>query len=199
LAFELLPEEECHQAAADLSKLVRENGYHLNTGFLSTPYLCQVLADYGYVAEAENVLLQEQCPGWLYEVKKGATTIWENWDGIDENGKPKASLNHYSYGAIAGWLIHSVCGIRQAGQKITIKPTVLPKLGHAEATYISPVGTIVSGWQCRSDGTVVYTFQIPPNTHAVFLTDAGQQMPLLPGCHTVTLSAPQMHTHAEDK
>lgn len=186
LAFELLPEEECHQAAADLAKLVRENGYHLNTGFLSTPYLCQVLADYGYVAEAENVLLQEQCPGWLYEVKKGATTIWENWDGIDENGKPKASLNHYSYGAIAGWLIHSVCGIRQAGQKITIKPTVLPKLGHAEATYISPVGTIESGWQCREDGSILYTFRIPPNTQARFIAQ-GQEMILEPGTHHILL------------
>ena len=186
LAFDLLPEEARPQAAADLAKLVRENGYHLNTGFLSTPYLCQVLAEYGYTAEAENVLLQEECPGWLYEVKKGATTIWENWDGIDEAGRVKASLNHYSYGAIAGWLIRSVCGIRQEGQRVTIKPTVLPKLGHAEATCLSPVGAIESGWQCREDGSVLYTVRIPPNTHARFIAQ-GQEMILEPGKHTILL------------
>ena len=137
-------------------------------------------------AEAENVLLQEECPGWLYEVKKGATTIWENWDGIDATGKVKASMNHYSYGAIAGWLIRSVCGIRQEGQKITIKPTILPKLGHAEATYTSPAGIIESGWQCREDGSVLYTFRIPPNTQARFLAQR-QEMILEPGTHTVSL------------
>lgn len=186
LAFDLLPEEARPQAAADLAKLVRENGYHLNTGFLSTPFLCQILTEYGYIAEAEKVLLQEKCPGWLYEVKKGATTIWENWDGIDETGKVKASLNHYSYGAIAGWLIRSVCGIRQEGQSITIKPTVLPQLGHAEATYLSQVGAIESGWQCREDGKVLYTVRIPPNTCARFLAQ-GQEMILEPGKHSFLL------------
>ena len=187
LAFDLLPEEARPQAAADLAGLVRENGYHLNTGFLSTPFLCEVLAEFGYVEEAQRVLLQEECPGWLYEVKKGATTIWENWDGIDEAGKPKASLNHYSYGAIAGWLIRSVCGIRQEGQQITLKPLILPKLGHAEAVCVSPVGVIESGWRCREDGTVLYTFRIPPNTHARFLTSSGKEISLAPGDHTIVL------------
>ena len=186
LAFDLLPEEARAQASADLAKLVCENSYHLNTGFLSTPFLCQVLVEYGYIEEAENVLIQENCPSWLYEVKKGATTIWENWDGINETGKVKASLNHYSYGAIAGWLIRSVCGIWQEGQRITIKPTVLPKLGHAEATYTSPVGIIESGWQCREDGSILYTVRIPSNTQAHFLAQ-GQEMILEPGTHTVSL------------
>ena len=186
LAFDLLPEEARPRAAEDLAKLVRENGCHLNTGFLSTPFLCQILAEYGYIAEAENVLLQEECPGWLYEVKKGATTIWENWDGIDETGKVKASLNHYSYGAIAGWLIRYVCGIRQEGRRITIKPMVLPKLGHADASYTSPVGTIESGWRCREDGSVLYTFRIPPNTRARFITK-GQELSLEPGTHSISL------------
>lgn len=188
LAFELLPEHARQQAAEDLAQLVRENGYHLNTGFLSTPHLCKVLADFGYIEEAENVLLQEDCPGWLYAVKKGATTIWENWDGIDENGKPKASLNHYSYGAIAGWLIRSVCGICQDQQSITLKPTVLPKLGHARAVYDSPVGRIESGWNCNSDGTVTYDFTIPANTKAEFVT-ADQRISLKPGRHTVSIRA----------
>ena len=186
LQFDLLPEEARPQAAADLARLVKSNGYHLNTGFLTTPYLCQVLAEYGYVEEAQKVLLQESCPGWLYSVKKGATTIWENWDGIDEEGKVKASLNHYSYGAIAGWLIRSVCGICQENRQITIAPVVLPQLGHAEAVYDSPVGRIESAWRCLEDGSIRYTFRIPANTHAVFVA-GHQRVPLSPGAHEIQL------------
>lgn len=90
---------------ADLDALVKACGNHLNTGFLTTPHLCEVLADNGYAETAYHILLQEEAPGWLYEVRKGATTVWETWDGINEAGVPKDSLNHYSYGAIAGWLI----------------------------------------------------------------------------------------------
>lgn len=184
LEFCLLPEDARPQAAADLARLVQENGYHLNTGFLCTPFLCKTLADFGYVKEAQRVLLQESCPGWLYEVKKGATTVWENWDGIDEKGRPKASLNHYSYGAIAGWLIRGVCGIRQEGREIALKPVVLPMLGHAEAVYDSPVGRIKSSWQCREDGSIMYQFCIPPNTKAVFYTE-DRSIDLQPGAYTL--------------
>lgn len=104
ISFDLLSEDEKKQAAADLNELVIRNGHHLNTGFLSTPSLCPVLAEYGYAETAYKLLLQDTMPSWLYEVKKGATTIWENWDGINEKGEVKASLNHYSYGTICGWL-----------------------------------------------------------------------------------------------
>ena len=187
LQFKLLPEEAMHQAAADLANLARSNGYRLNTGFLSTPFLCKVLADFGYLEEAQQVLLQEQCPGWLYAVKKGATTVWENWDGINEVGKPTASLNHYSYGAIAGWLMQDVGGIHQEGQKITISPVVLPKLGYANAILHSPVGTIKSSWECQHDGQVKYTFTIPPNTQAVFRAPGMEEKHVEPGVYTIVL------------
>ena len=82
--------------------MVAENGYHLNTGFLSTPFLCEVLAKYGYADTAYKLLLQDTAPSWLYEVKQGATTVWETWTGIDRNGTPSESQNNYSYGAISG-------------------------------------------------------------------------------------------------
>ena len=112
IAFDLLNEEEKKQAAGKLNQMVVDNDYYLNTGFLSTPALCKVLTEYDYTETAYRLLLQETMPGWLYAVKKGATTIWENWDGINEKGEVKASLNHYSYGAVCGWLFSDVCGIR---------------------------------------------------------------------------------------
>ena len=82
-----------------------------------------MLAKYGYADTAYKLLLQPDAPGWLYEVGKGATTVWETWTGIDENGKPHESLNHYSYGAICGWLFGGVCGIRYTDGALTIAPS----------------------------------------------------------------------------
>ena len=110
IAFGLLDGDEVQAAADALNALVVKNGYHLNTGFLSTPDLCRVLAENGHADTAYKLLLQTECPGWLYAVKKGATTIWETWDGVREDGTVHDSLNHYSYGAISGWLFSGVCG-----------------------------------------------------------------------------------------
>lgn len=163
--FGLLDEKAEKEAVQKLDALVKKCDYHLNTGFLTTPYLCKVLAENGYVETAYRVLLQEEMPGWLYAVKKGATTIWETWDGINGQGVPKESLNHYSYGAITGWLIEGVCGIQYTKQKLVIKPTVSEQLGHARAVYDSPRGRIVSEWSVEAD-KMVFDFTIPCNTDA---------------------------------
>ena len=147
IAFGLLTGDEAQDAADDLNQLVKQNGYHLNTGFLSTPDLCRVLADHGHVDTAYRLLLQDDCPSWLYAVKKGATTIWETWDGVRPDGTVHDSLNHYSYGAISGWLFDGVCGIQYRDSQLVIAPKPHPSLGHAKAEWRSPIGTIKSGWQ----------------------------------------------------
>ena len=184
IAFAMLGEDESKTAAATLNQMVIENGYHLNTGFLSTPFLCDVLAKYGYVDTAYKLLLQPDAPGWLYEVGKGATTVWETWTGIDENGKPHESLNHYSYGAICGWLFGGVCGIHYADGTLTIAPTPDKSLDWAKATYDSPAGRIVSGWRYNGDA-VAYEFEIPANLTADVTLPDGRKLTLAPGKHTV--------------
>ena len=160
IAFDLLEDEEKKQAAADLNQLVIEKDYHLNTGFLSTPLLCPILAEYGYLETAYKLLLQDTCPSWLYAVKKGATTIWEEWDGINENGEVKASLNHYSKGAITGWLFSGVCGIKLENEKLIIQPQPHNSLEYAKATYQSPVGEIYSAWKYE-DGKLHMEVNVP--------------------------------------
>ena len=182
LAFGLLEGEEAKLAAADLNELVKKNGYHLNTGFLSTPNLTRVLCDYGYEDTAYRLLLQDTRPGWLYEVKKGATTIWETWDGINEKGEVKASLNHYSYGAICGWIIDGICGIVAEGGNITIRPHPDKVLGHAKAEYHSPNGKIVCGW--KYDGEKVsYEIEIPSNMQAMVILPDGRSEVLEAGSY----------------
>lgn len=184
IEFSLLGQAESQAAADTLARMVEENGYHLNTGFLSTPFLCSVLARYGHADTAYKLLLQQEAPGWLYEVKKGATTVWETWTGIDAQGKPHDSLNHYSYGSICGWLFGGVCGIRLAGGKLSIRPTPNKALGYAKAVYDSPAGRIESGWRYEGD-EVVYTFAIPCNMTAAVTLPDGRSLTLQPGTHTV--------------
>ena len=162
IAFGLLDGDEVQAAADALSALIERNGYHLNTGFLSTPDLCRVLSDHGHTDTAYRLLLQEECPGWLYAVKQGATTIWETWDGVRPDGTVHDSLNHYAYGAIAGWLFDGVCGIRLQAGTLTIAPKPDRSLGHARAEWRSPAGTIRSGWAYQQDKLVLdITVPIP--------------------------------------
>ena len=160
IAFGLLDGEEIPQAADALNALVVKNHYHLNTGFLSTPDLCRVLAENGHADTAYGLLLQEDCPGWLYAVKKGATTIWETWDGVRADGTVHDSLNHYSYGAISGWLFSGVCGIKLEAGKLSIRPCPGKELGYAKAEWHSPVGTIRSAWEYRGD-RILFDFSVP--------------------------------------
>jgi alpha-L-rhamnosidase len=162
IAFGLLDGEEAQAAADELDALVVKNGYHLNTGFLSTPFLCSVLADHGHTDTAYRLLLQDTCPSWLYAVKKGATTIWETWDGVREDGMVHDSLNHYSYGAISGWLFSSVCGIRLSEGKLRLCPKSNPSLSWAKAEWRSPVGVIKSAWHYEENKLILdFTAPIP--------------------------------------
>ena len=184
LAFELCQMNE--ENAKRLNQMVIENGYHLNTGFLSTPFLCPVLCEYGYTDTAYRLLLQEEVPSWLYAVKKGATTIWEHWKGLESGNN--ASLNHYSYGAVCGWLIEGVCGINVENGKLTLKPCPNSQLSFAKARYASPIGTVTSSWKYEED-KIVFEFEVPANVTASLILPDGKEMPLESGKHELSVSA----------
>ncbi len=185
IAFGLLEENEKKKAVEDLNQLVINGDYHLNTGFLSTPMLCPVLAENGYVDTAYRLLLQDTAPSWLYSVKKGATTIWESWDGIDENGKPKESLNHYSKGAIAGWMLDGICGIKVDVTKehaLTIAPMPYKLLPYAKAVLKTGWGQVVSSYEIK-DGAIKYHIEIPQHAHALVMLPGQQKQVLASGVY----------------
>lgn len=183
IAFGLLDEHESQAAADRLAKMVAENNCHLNTGFLATPFLCRVLSDYGYTETAYKLLLQDTAPSWLYPVKHGATTIWESWDGVREDGTVHDSLNHYSYGAISGWLMGDVCGIRLREGKLTIAPKPSKALGHAEAKWDSPIGTVESKWHYEAD-QLRFEVTVPANVTAEVRLPDGTVYQAAAGTHT---------------
>ena len=91
LAFDLVPDELRPAVADRLVELIREAGTHLGTGFLATPYLLPVLADTGHLDVAYELLLQDTEPSWLAMVDRGATTMWEHWDGVAADGRARTS------------------------------------------------------------------------------------------------------------
>lgn len=175
LMFNLVDARDRKRVTRDLVKLIEQNGYHLTTGFVGTPYLCHVLSQNGHNDIAYKLLLQTNYPSWLYQITKGATTIWEHWDGIKEDGsfwsKDMNSFNHYAYGSIGDWLYRSVAGINTDSEmtgykRIHITPKPGPGLEFAEAKLESMYGRVESAWAISEDSMKLKVC-IPANTTAV--------------------------------
>lgn len=169
LAFDLAPEALKPAIVEHLVRLVRAAGNHIGTGFLSTPFLCHVLSENGHLDVAYDLLTQKTIPSWLYAITKGATTIWESWEGIREDGTPQLSLNHYSPGSVINFLHRKVAGIEAAepGYRcIAIHPLPGGGLTSAGARYQSARGLIVSEW-IKENHKMRLDVTIPANTRAV--------------------------------
>ena len=173
LHFDLLPEELRSAAAARLAADVRSRG-HLTTGFLGTPYICHVLARFGYLDEAYLLLNREEYPSWLYAVRQGATTIWERWDGQKPDGtfqdRGMNSFNHYAYGAVGDWMYRVGAGIEidelDPGYKhILIQPQPGGGFTRVRASHESLYGTVSSAWELNNRELQLVA-QVPPNTRA---------------------------------
>ncbi len=155
LYFRLADEQARRVMAHRLWALIEENGVHLNTGFTATPYILFALADNGYAEEAYRLLLQDTDPSWLYQIRHGATTFWEQWGAVQEDGSIKeASLNHYAYGAVGDFFYRRICGLEplEAGyRKFQVKPVPGGDLQFAECEHRCPFGIIRVRWELREE------------------------------------------------
>ena len=171
LAFlwDLIPAEHVEAAKDYFKQAVERADRRIGTGFIGTPALLPALVKIGAPELAAEVFLQEEVPGWLAQVKRGATTIWERWDGIRADGtifEPRMnSYNHYAYGAVCQWLFESVAGFRPdpnvpGFKHIVFEPTVIPQLSPVRADHESAAGHIEAGWTVEGD-TVSYDILVP--------------------------------------
>jgi alpha-L-rhamnosidase len=173
LSFDLLPEGQVMQAARRLADDVRAFQNHLTTGFLGTPLLAKSLSDHGYLDVAYDLLNQDTYPSWLYPITRGATTIWERWDGIKPDSSFQDpgmnSFNHYAYGAIGEWLYRVVAGLEidpaePAYKHVLIRPRPGGELTSARATLQTMYGPASSAWKV-ADGLLHLDVTVPPNAH----------------------------------
>lgn len=182
LYFRLTPDP--NKTAADLITLLRRDGNHLKTGFVGTPYFCFALAENGYIEEAYRLLLQTDIPSWLYQVRMGATTVWEHWDGVHPDGTMWSadmnSLNHYAYGAIGEWLFRGAAGIdtdenAPGFRRSILRPCVSRQMPDLETRYESPYGEIGVHWQLKEE-TVELHICVPENTTSVLQIERAKCM-----------------------
>ncbi len=191
LAFDLVPRERRAQTANDLVALIRAAGTHLGTGFLATPFLLPVLADNGHLDIAYELLFQNTAPSWLLMIERGATTVWEEWDGIDAAGVAHASLNHYSKGAVISFLHRYVAGLQILApgyRRFRVAPRPGGGIGNAHTQQDSPNGRIEVAWRLADDNHGNVDVTVPPGTEAELVLPDGTTAALPPGRHTRTWS-----------
>ncbi len=172
LHFDMVPDEFRPRLLDALEKNIGAHKTHLLTGFIGTPFACLTLSENGRHDLAGRLLLQEDDPSWLYEVKMGATTIWERWNSIRPDGSFNPanmnSLNHYAYGSIGNWLYTKLCGLEilEPGyKKFALRPQFIKGITHAELTYESVYGKIAIAWRCEG-GKITVDVTVPANTTA---------------------------------
>ena len=175
LAFlhDLIPEDKREAAKRYFRATIARSEGRIGTGFIGTPALLPALVKIGEYELAAAVFLQEEVPGWLYQIKMGATTIWERWDAIRADGKvfdpAMNSYNHYAYGSVCQWLFEGLAGFRPdpeepAFRHIVFEPLVVAALAPLQAAHDSVAGRIEAGWSI--DGNLVtYEITIPEGAH----------------------------------
>ncbi|MCD9022438.1 alpha-L-rhamnosidase [Cohnella silvisoli] len=197
LKFQLVEGNVRKRIAHDLNELVVQNEYHLTTGFVGTPYLCLVLSDNGYHETAVKLFLQESYPSWLYSITKGATTIWEHWDGIKPDGSfwsdDMNSYNHYAYGAIGDWMYRYIAGLDMdetvpGYRRICVYPRFAgSELTSAKATLLTPYGKAESAWHIE-DNNILVQVVVPANSSAEVILPGAELEEVREGDRMVTAS-----------
>ncbi len=177
------------QAVADsLAALIHKQGNMIQTGFVGTPYILHVLSRYGYAELAYTLLLRKEYPSWLYPISKGATTIWEHWDGIKPNGDiwpvSMNSYNHYAYGAVGGWMYGVMAGINTVEEapgfaKVHFAPIPDDRIDWFKAEIDTGSGKVSSRWW-HEKGKVHYEITTPVDSTALI---EGKAYTLSPGQH----------------
>lgn len=196
LYYQMLKEDDRKKAAKHLAEMVRDNGYHIGTGFPGTPYVLFALADNGYLEDAFQMLLNDTAPSWLYEVKAGGTTIWERWDALREDGTCNTgetdgtggmvSFNHYASGAVGDFLYRRIAGIEphEGGYKtFQIAPVLGGGITWAKGSVMTAYGRIKSSWRLREDRFIIEV-EIPVGTTCHLILPGGDKKVLGSGTYS---------------
>ncbi|MFF3442817.1 family 78 glycoside hydrolase catalytic domain [Streptosporangium sp. NPDC002721] len=174
LSFGMVPQNRAQAVADKLAAKVASRDGHLSVGFLGVENLLPVLADHGHLGTAYQILLQPGYPGWGYMSGRGATTIWERWDGIRTDGSFQDpgmnSFNHYGLGSVGDWLYRTVGGLgpdtRDPGyRRLTIAPRPGGGLTSGKSDLRTPYGRALSDWSIGG-GTLTLRVEIPANATA---------------------------------
>ncbi len=192
IEFDLAVDDGMRVRAGDLlSRAVREGGHRVQTGFVGTPIICDALTSTGHLDDAYALLVQTECPSWLYPVTMGATTIWERWDSMLPDGSinpgDMTSFNHYALGAVVDFLHRVVAGLAPAApgyREVEIRPRPGGGLTRARARHVSPYGPIDVAWRVDG-GDFALDVELPAGVDGVAGLPDGTEVPLRSGSTTL--------------
>jgi Alpha-L-rhamnosidase N-terminal domain./Bacterial alpha-L-rhamnosidase. len=200
LHFGMTTDAEGAAMAGHLARLIRDNGGHLATGFPGTPYILFALSDHGRLDQAYDLLLQTDCPSWLYMVAAGGTTVWERWDALrpdgtvntadlqtgSDDGGGMVSFNHYAAGAVGDWMYRRIAGIEPVAggyQEFRVAPKPGGGLTSASGSVRTPYGTASASWTL-ADGEFRLRVEVPVSTTAMVELPDGTVHRVDSGVHT---------------
>ena len=195
IVFGLLDPEDEQLAGKRLADLVAESGYHIRTGFAGTPFITHALTQTGHLEAAYRLLLQTECPSWLYPVTMGATTIWERWDSMLPDGTinpgQMTSFNHYAFGAVAYWMHQIIGGIaplEPGYSRVLIAPQPGGDIRWARSSLESRHGKISVSWSQDHDGPIELDVAVPDGVTALVQLPGTPAQELGRGQHHVSSS-----------
>lgn len=191
ICFGLLEADEQGRAGDRLAQLVVHSGYRISTGFAGTPFILHALSKTGHLDTAYQLLLQQECPSWLYPVTMGATTVWERWDSMLPDGSinpgEMTSFNHYAFGAVADWMHKVIGGLAplDAGyRRFLVAPRPGGGLTWAKTSLDRPEGQIRIQWESR-DKELILNLVVPEGLEAVVTLDGLPTQTLRSGAHEI--------------
>jgi alpha-L-rhamnosidase len=189
----IAPAEEHDQVGAALARLVRDADGRIATGFLGTPLVLPALTRTGHLAEAYLMLLRRELPSWLYQVTRGATTVWERWDAIRADGSihdgalvlpdhesEMLSFNHYAYGAVVDWVYRHVAGIAPDDEApgyrhVILAPKPVDGIDSVTASVETALGRVAVEWSTDGEGRFLARYAIPFGVRATFEPPATEE------------------------
>lgn len=159
ICLDILTPAQKVRAGARLAELARKNNFQIATGFAGTPFVCEALASTGHINVAYAMLLETECPSWLYCVKMGSTTVWERWDSMLPDGSinpgEMTSFNHYAFGAVARFMYERIAGLKRVEpgwKRCRVEPAIGAAFSKASASHITPMGKLSCEWKTEGSG-----------------------------------------------
>ncbi|HEY0952953.1 alpha-L-rhamnosidase [Nocardioides sp.] len=194
ISFDLLDADAERVAGDRLAELVETAGNRIATGFAGTPLVTGALTRTGHLERAYALLLERECPSWLYAVDQGATTIWERWDSQLPDGTVNpgemTSFNHYALGAVAAWLHSTVAGLAATApgyRAVRFAPRPGGGLTHASARHLSPYGEVAIAWRIDGERLDV-DVEVPVGVDAVVDLPGQPPQSVVPGRHRLSVA-----------
>ena len=181
----ILPAESEKLVARRMFEAVKNVGYRITTGNLTTRYLMDMLAKHGYIDAAWKLMTREEYPSWGFMLQNDATTIWERFEA--KWGSGMNSHDHPMYGSVGYWFYAYILGAKPSEtgwQEFTVTPHIPEDLLFAEGCIDTLYGKIYVKWKKKELETTVWV-DVPFGTKAV-LQLPGKCVDLKPGCNTVT-------------